>query len=205
MRRERMPQRVAARPLANPRRHHRRAGLLDGCRRPPGHCERADTGLGTALCRGLTAGGAVGSGHISNIGNASERGTLRCHRPTLMGSDGMGVAGVRVGWVWAAKLDLRNPQIGTCFRPLGREAGDSGETEQGAGSLLWTATKHRFRGFPGGCEIELPQTSEPRVGSSSLSERNRIAQAPRSPPARTAPRSNAALTNRPMAAPQRRK
>ena len=44
-----------------------------------------------------------------------------------MGSDGLVV--VRVGWVFGCLIGFENSQIGTCFRPLGGEAGDYNETE----------------------------------------------------------------------------
>ena len=42
----------------------------------------------------------------------------------------------------AATLDLRIPQIGTCFRPLGGEAGEYNETQQVRGASMLAPAAH---------------------------------------------------------------
>jgi hypothetical protein len=115
------------------------------CQRPRGLGECPDAGLGAPLRRRL----------ISLVGC---RGGGESAAPASLRTDGR-------------PDDLRNPQIGTVFRPLDGEAGHAGETGPALGSPLPEATNGRFRGFFGSCAIASPQTSEPRVGSSSLSGR----------------------------------
>ncbi len=66
-----------------------------------------------------------------------------------------------------ALLGFENSQIGTVFRPFAGETDDCGETGYALGSRGPATTKGRFRDFCGSCEIDPPQTSEPRVAGSS--------------------------------------
>ena len=62
---------------------------------------------------------------------------------------------------------MRIPQIGTFFRPLGGETGNSDESGVALGSHCPAKTKARFRDFFGSCEIFSPHISNPRVAGSS--------------------------------------
>ena len=73
------------------------------------------------------------------------------------------------------QFGFENSQIGTCFRPLGGETGDSDETGYALGSRGPATTNGRFRDFFGSCEIVPPQTSEPRVAGSSPAGRIHLA------------------------------